>query len=347
MTISPRPGLTARPRGTCPGVPMTAPRGFYTPSARPGSIGVGSARPGDFLPAGAGHPSPPGERGGRALSPFPAGLPSGAVRRSAAIRSQAPAPGESGTPPAGVLLLASPAVAVRAAGAFSAAFRRCVTSGEGMAGRSGVAAHLTHHPSAGRAAIVNQGDRRASHTLRATACRGAVAFFSGRPFAGPDQGPARQPASARPPASPAQGALDVVQGASPLTRSQAKEPVAIQRTRPITWRAPSGGSSRRPAARSAGCRRPAETASEAHEGRSGWKPRALLPFGGASPRAPLSGNVVGRGERLDRRMHLPSAAASAIRRPADGAGSRDRKCPGTAQALSGWRSALDLSGVAS
>lgn len=41
--------------------------------------------------------------------------------------------------------------------------------------------------------------------------------------------------------------------------------------------------------------------------------------------------------------HLPSAAASAIRRPADGAGSRDRKCSGTAQAMSGWRSALDLS----
>lgn len=57
-----------------------------------------------------------------------------------------------------------------------------------------------------------------------------------------------------------------------LTASQAKEPVAILPYWARRLRA--GGSSRRPVSRFTGCRRSADTASEAMS-RSGWKPRAL------------------------------------------------------------------------
>jgi len=61
-------------------------------------------------------------------------------------------------------------------------------------------------------------------------------------------------------------------------KSQAKEPVAIPSYRAQRLR--TGGSSRRPASRFAGCRRLADTASEVTS-RSGWKPRTL-PLSGRS-----------------------------------------------------------------
>ena len=65
-------------------------------------------------------------------------------------------------------------------------------------------------------------------------------------------------------------------------KSQAKEPVAIQRTKgPETWGAPSGGSSRRPVSRFTGPGCSGDTAAEAHEGRSGWKPRTAFWWQGA------------------------------------------------------------------
>ena len=66
--------------------------------------------------------------------------------------------------------------------------------------------------------------------------------------------------------------------------SQAKEPLAIHRTKgPETWGAPCGGSSRRPATRIAGPSCSGKTAAEALC-RSGWKPRASPHSGGVSGR---------------------------------------------------------------
>lgn len=96
--------------------------------------------------------------------------------------------------------------------------------------------------------------------------------------------------------------------------SQAKEPFAIQRTTgPETWGAPSGGSSRLPVGRSAGPRRSGDTASEAQEGRSGWKPRALPLSGGSSQSIyrDVAHPAVGFMARLA--MACPSAARASSR----------------------------------
>ena len=75
-----------------------------------------------------------------------------------------------------------------------------------------------------------------------------------------------------------------VAGSSPAaaTKSQAKEPVAIQPGEHRQYPRPAGGSSRRPASRFAGCRLVAVSTAEAMR-RSGWKPRTF-PLSALHPR---------------------------------------------------------------
>lgn len=140
------------------------------------------------------------------------------------------------------------------------------------------AGHLPRAAHPARGFFASTGDRHDAQTFFAFPRACAAALVSGRTQGRANQGTTRQPTNSAAPAFSAQAPLGAVQGSSALTPvSPAKEPVAI----PASRAAAPGGSSRRPATRFAGCRRSAETASEAMS-RSGWKPRTNPLFGGAS-----------------------------------------------------------------
>jgi hypothetical protein len=129
----------------------------------------------------------------------------------------------------------------------------------------------------------------------------------------------------------------------PALESLAKEPFAIP-YQAHSMAGDTGGSSRRPATRLAGGWRSAVTASEAHEGRSGWKPRALQPSG-ISGSLPLFGGaraqmcVVGSAHRL--RFRARHLSADDGDRPAD----RRRGTPREIAGGPAGPAALDPSGA--